>query len=652
MTLPKRSPIDTEETPIEERIQKALKHYRRCLGTKEEISIRKAAKLYGIKNWERLRGRLHGAKPRENHSAEMQRLSPMEESVLVAWCLQLYNWGWPARITQLRRMAVELLKEKGDTLDLGSRWQDAFLGRHPELKSKFVRPRDRKRYLAQSRDNFLHWFNMYHQQKVQHQVHDDDTWNLDEKGVMVGVAGKVRVILSKYEKNPYSTHPGNREWVTSTECCSLTGRKLGSWTIFKAKTQQKKWFQTMERLEEQNYTISTSESGWTDNELGLAYLEEHFEPQTRETKGEQGFRILIVDGHESHITTQAIRFCVNHKIILLCLPPHTTHLLQPLDVGVFSPLAVAYKNGILEQYSFTSSIVLDKVDFLEIWHAARKRAMTSETIQSAWRKAGILPNDPRMIDPTVVLSQLPQEPSIDKDAVPSRPATANRAIPPVSDWKTPKTIPELEKMLEGIQDGKITHEGQLQLIQKIGKAASDAMVTLRATQSINTQLMGKAKEKGIRNREGGDYGKARVMGQAELYRREQYGLDMAFQRAATPFFTPLSLDIFTVDIYTKATRPLSPKKQNQLFQRSVKPILCHLTPDIFAPRPSNTTVLSVQEEPVKISRAGKALETVKKTAERHRKKTQQRAIQKPQMEALIVQTRSGRTCTQIRTVRD
>src|SRR2546423_12204660 len=74
MTLPKRSRIDTEETPIEERVQKALKHYRRCLGTKKEISIRKAAKLYGIKNWERLRGRLHEARPREDHSAEMQRL--------------------------------------------------------------------------------------------------------------------------------------------------------------------------------------------------------------------------------------------------------------------------------------------------------------------------------------------------------------------------------------------------------------------------------------------------------------------------------------------------------------------------------------------------------------------------------------------------
>ena len=311
MTLPKRRQIDTE-TPLEERIQKALNYYRRCLGTEQEISIRKASKLYGNNNWERLRDRLNGVHTRIDHSAEMQRLSPMEESVLVTWCHQLYNWGWPARIAQLRRMAAELLQEKGDTEPLGKNWQSSFLRRHSELKSKFVAPRDRKRYMAQSRENFMRWFNLYLEQKTKYQVHDDDTYNLDEKGVMMGVAGKVRVVLSKYEKNPYSTHPGNREWVTSTECCSLIGRKLGSWIIFKGKTQQKKWFQTMECLEEENYNICTSESGWTDNELGLAYLEKHFEPQTKGTKGEQGYRILIVDGHESYITTKAIRFCVTH----------------------------------------------------------------------------------------------------------------------------------------------------------------------------------------------------------------------------------------------------------------------------------------------------------------------------------------------------
>jgi hypothetical protein len=98
------------------------------------------------------------------------------------------------------------------------------------------------------------------------------------------------------------------------------------------------------------------------------------------------------------------------------------------------------------------------------------------------------------------------------------------------------------------------------------------------------------------------------MGSAELQQREQYKLDKVFEKAAAPFFTPLSLDIFTVNIYTKATRPLSPAKQNRLFHQAVKPLFGHLTPELFAPSQSQITT-SVQE-PVKISKAGKTLETV------------------------------------------
>jgi hypothetical protein len=58
---------------------------------------------------------------------------------------------------------------------------------------------------------------------------------------MLGIAGKTRVIVPKYDKNAHTTHAGNREWVTSTECISMTGEKLPSWTIFKGVVQQKKW---------------------------------------------------------------------------------------------------------------------------------------------------------------------------------------------------------------------------------------------------------------------------------------------------------------------------------------------------------------------------------------------------------------------------
>jgi hypothetical protein len=60
-------------------------------------------------------------------------------------------------------------------------------------------------------------------------------------------------------------------------------------------------FNLLQVLKTRDHNIYTSESGWTDNELGLVYLKKHFEPQITKTKGEQGYRILIVDGHESYI---------------------------------------------------------------------------------------------------------------------------------------------------------------------------------------------------------------------------------------------------------------------------------------------------------------------------------------------------------------
>jgi DDE superfamily endonuclease len=37
------------------------------------------------------------------------------------------------------------------------------------------------------------------------------------------------------------------------------------------------------------------------------------------------------------------------QIRILILPPHATHRLQPLDVGLFSPLAKAYTKRLVEQ---------------------------------------------------------------------------------------------------------------------------------------------------------------------------------------------------------------------------------------------------------------------------------------------------------------
>jgi len=55
-------------------------------------------------------------------------------------------------------------------------------------------------------------------------------------------------------------------------------------------------------------------------------------------------RLLIMDGHSSHVSWEFLDYCLTHDIIPFCLPPHSTHLLQPLDVGLFSPLQRNYSS--------------------------------------------------------------------------------------------------------------------------------------------------------------------------------------------------------------------------------------------------------------------------------------------------------------------
>lgn len=60
----------------------------------------------------------------------------------------------------------------------------------------------------------------------------------------------------------------------------------------------------------------------------------------------ENFRLLLLDGHTSHFNWEFFDLCLNKRIIPFCLPAHSTHLLQPLDVGLFAPLQRHYSNGL------------------------------------------------------------------------------------------------------------------------------------------------------------------------------------------------------------------------------------------------------------------------------------------------------------------
>ena len=89
-------------------------------------------------------------------------------------------------------------------------------------------------------------------------------------------------------------------------------------------------------------------------------------------------RLLIVDGHNSHFSPEFISFCSEHRIHLFCIPPHTTHLLQSLDVGLFGPLQNQYSK-LTDQRMSNGQGVVRKGNFLPMLREARSLAYTKRT---------------------------------------------------------------------------------------------------------------------------------------------------------------------------------------------------------------------------------------------------------------------------------
>ncbi len=71
--------------------------------------------------------------------------------------------------------------------------------------------------------------------------------------------------------------------------------------------------------------------------------------------------------------------------------------LQPLDVGVFTPLSIGYKNRVHRVTRVGACYSIDKVDFLELYRLAKQDAITSLNIQKAWAATGFFPFDPQVV---------------------------------------------------------------------------------------------------------------------------------------------------------------------------------------------------------------------------------------------------------------
>jgi hypothetical protein len=106
--------------------------------------------------------------------------------------------------------------------------------------------------------------------------------------------------------------------------------------------------------------------------------------------------MLILDGHGSYLTAEFDQTCTKNNIIPVCMPPHSSHLLQPLDVSCFAVLKQQY-GQLVEQRMRLRFNHIDKIDFLIAFPEARIMAYKAKTIQNGFRATGLVPFNPDQV---------------------------------------------------------------------------------------------------------------------------------------------------------------------------------------------------------------------------------------------------------------
>jgi len=202
----------------------------------------------------------------------------------------------------------------------------------------------------------------------------------------MGSCERSYVIVNKTVGKKDQAEPGRQEWITVIECIGAEGTLISPYIIFTGMNIVINW---LPKIVPKGWKFSCNASGWTNNFHGVQWLKTLFDPETK-AKANGRKRLLICDGHDSHISPEFVRYCMNNGIEQALLIPHSSHMMQPLDVGVFGPLKKAMSKE-LNVIFRTGISRIQKPEWVEFYDKARRRGITTENILAGWRGAGLFP---------------------------------------------------------------------------------------------------------------------------------------------------------------------------------------------------------------------------------------------------------------------
>ena len=393
-----------------ENMEKALEAVR-----SGRFSQRAASKEFSVPR-ATLQDKLTGRVP-EGRRMGPETILSKEEDVLEAWIIEVCKLGFPRKKEDLLNTVQKMMKAENRPNPFkddrpGETWYRRYMDRHPAIRVRTPESVNKGR-ASTTEQGIRKWF-----EDLENYLTNEDHADILEDGSRILNADETnfqlcpksgKILGIKGWKNVYEISAGN-EKETLTVLCTFraSGDVAKGMIVYPYQRPPKDIVESVP----DSWGIGLSESGWMKSDTFYEYVGNILYPWLEENHVK--FPVLFfVDGHKSHFSYKLSQLCHEKQIILYCLPPNATHILQPADVSVFRPLKSQWKKEMTVWKNANPSKTFARKDFAGLVDRALAK-ISSDIISNGFRACGIFPFDADAVDYSKCVPPFKNKPETDE----------------------------------------------------------------------------------------------------------------------------------------------------------------------------------------------------------------------------------------------